>query len=110
MLTDSRRQTCESSRGSGTLGGRAVADGGDTRRVVGDAYGVCYSQTMIVWTSKPSGGWFSGLGLKTRVEVPRRNGVARGGITEVALRQSKSVQEAWPSDRQKSNWTIMPSG
>jgi hypothetical protein len=30
-------------RGSGTLGGRSVEDGGDTRRVAGDAYGVRYS-------------------------------------------------------------------
>ena len=50
---------------------------------------------------KTTGGRFLGLGLKTRAEVPRRNGAARGGITEVALRRSKSVQEAWPSDRQK---------
>ena len=51
---------------------------------------------------KTNGGRFLGLGLKTRAEVPRRNGVARGGITEVASRRSKSVQEAWPSDRQKT--------
>ena len=51
---------------------------------------------------KTTGGWFSGLGLKTRAEVPRRNGAARDGITEVASRQSKSVQQAWPSDRQKT--------
>jgi hypothetical protein len=31
-------------------------------------------------------GRFMGLGLKTRAEVPRRNGAARGGITEVASR------------------------
>ena len=51
---------------------------------------------------KTTGGRFSGLGLKTRTEVLRRNGVARGGITEVAPRRSKSVQEVWPSDRQKA--------
>ena len=51
---------------------------------------------------KPSGGRFPGLGLKTRAEVPRRNGVACGGITEVTSRRSKSVQEVWPSDRQKT--------
>ena len=45
---------------------------------------------------------FSGLGLKTKAEVLRSNGAARGGITEVASRRSKSVQEAWPSDRQKT--------
>jgi hypothetical protein len=36
-------------------------------------------------------GRFGGLGLKTRTEVPKRNVAARGGITEVASRQSKSV-------------------
>ena len=51
---------------------------------------------------KTIGGQFSGLGLKTRAEVPRRNGAARGGIKEVASRRSKSVQEAWLSDRQKT--------
>jgi hypothetical protein len=40
-------------RGSGGLGGRLVEDGGDTCRVAGDAYGVCY-----LWR-------FSDLGLKT---------------------------------------------
>ena len=43
---------------------------------------------------KTIGGQFSGLGLKTHVEVPRRNGAAHGGITEVASRRSKSVQES----------------
>jgi len=51
---------------------------------------------------KTTGGRFSGLGLKIRAEVPRRNGAACGGITEVAPRRSKSVQEVWPSDRQKA--------
>ena len=51
---------------------------------------------------KTTGGRFSGLGLKTWAEVPRRNGAAHGGITEVASRRIKSVQETWPSDRQKT--------
>ena len=53
---------------------------------------------------KTIGGRFTGLSLKTRVEVPRRNGAAHGGIIEVALRRIKSVQEVWPSDRQKTEW------
>ena len=57
---------------------------------------------------KTIGRLFTGLGLKTRAEVLRRNGAARGGITEVASRRSKSVQEAGSSDRQKKSWTIMP--
>jgi hypothetical protein len=52
---------------------------------------------LIVWASKPSGGRFPGLGLKTLVEVLRRNGAARGGIIEFTSRRSKSVQEVWMS-------------
>jgi hypothetical protein len=59
---------------------------------------------------KTTGGRFSGLGLKTRTEIPRRNGAAHGGITEVMSRRSKFVQEAWPSDQQKKSWTITLSG
>ena len=51
---------------------------------------------------KTTGGWFSGLGLKIQAKVPRRNRAAHGGITEVASRRSKSMQEAWPSDQQKT--------
>jgi hypothetical protein len=29
---------------------------------------------MVVWASKPLVAGFTGLGLKTRAEVPRRNG------------------------------------
>jgi hypothetical protein len=43
VLAESRRRTCKLSGVSRRLGGRAVKDGGDTRRVAGDAYGVCYS-------------------------------------------------------------------
>jgi hypothetical protein len=39
-------------------------------------------------------GQFMGLGLKTWAEIPRRNGVACGGITEVASGRSKSMKEA----------------
>ena len=59
---------------------------------------------------KTIGGRIASLGLKTRAEVPRRNGAARGGITEVASRRSKSLQEAGPSDRLENSWTIAPSG
>jgi hypothetical protein len=31
-------------------------------------------------------------------------------IEEVVSRRSKSIQEAWPSDGQKKNWTITVSG
>jgi hypothetical protein len=40
-------------RGSGRLGARAIEDGGDTRRVARDVYGLRYSQR------------FGGLSLKT---------------------------------------------
>jgi hypothetical protein len=61
VLTESRRRTCKSSGGSGRLGGRAVKDGGDTRRV---------TETRMECATR---GRFDGLGLKTRTEVPRRN-------------------------------------
>ena len=51
---------------------------------------------------KTTGGRFLGLGLKTQAEILRRNGAARGGITKVVSRRSKSMQEVWPSDRQKT--------
>ena len=37
---------------------------------------------------KTIGGGFTGLGLKTRAEVPRMERTARGGIREVASRRS----------------------
>jgi hypothetical protein len=40
---------------------------------------------------KTTGWWFRGFVLKTRAEVPRKNGTARVGNTEVASRRSKSV-------------------
>ena len=93
MLTESRRRTCKSSGGSGRLGALAVEDGGDMRRVTGDAYGVCYSWTVWWFGPQTIGRTVSGFGPKTLAEVPRRNGVARGGITEVTSRRSKSVQK-----------------
>jgi hypothetical protein len=38
-------------RGSGGLGERLIKDGGDTSRVAGNAYGICYSRT--VWWFEP---------------------------------------------------------
>jgi hypothetical protein len=32
--------------------------------------------------------------------------MALGGVINVASRRSKSMKEAWPSDRQKKSWTI----
>jgi hypothetical protein len=66
VLTESRRWTCTSSESSRRLGGRAIEDGGDTHRVMGDAYGIRYSQA--VWWVEPQ----NDLDLKTRAKVPRR--------------------------------------
>ena len=68
------------------------------------------TDVLVVWVSKPSGRRFSGLGLKTQVEVSRRNRAVRGGIIEVVSRQSKSMKEAWPFDRQRESWTRIPLG
>jgi hypothetical protein len=73
-------------RGSRRLSARAIEEGGDTRRVAGDVYGVHYS-----W-------WFGGLSLKTTGWTVSRFGpqnpsrgseeeqTACGGIEEFVLR------------------------
>jgi hypothetical protein len=62
VLTESRRWSSESSRGSGRLSGRLVKDDDDTRRVAGDVYGVRYSR------------WFGELSLKTTGRTVSRFG------------------------------------
>jgi hypothetical protein len=69
-------------RGSGGLGGRPVEDDGDTCRVVGDAYGVCYSRA--VW-------WFGPQNPGGGSEEER---TARGGIEEFASRRSYLMKGA----------------
>ena len=59
-----------------------VEDGGDTYRAAGNAYGVHYSGPKTIVAG------FAGLGLKTREEVPRRNG------TIVAASRSSCRSEA----------------
>ena len=64
----------------------------------GDAYAVRYSRAgLVVWASKPSVAGFAGLGLKTRAEVPMRDGrhVAASGSS----RRSEATGEKarWPS-------------
>jgi hypothetical protein len=49
----------------------------------GRVWSTLLADGLVVWASKPSGRRFSGLSLKTRAEVLRRNGAAHGGITEV---------------------------
>ena len=51
----------------------------------------------MVWVSKPSDGRFTGLGLKTRAEVPRRDGryVAASGSS----RRSEATGE-------KARWSL----
>ena len=61
------------------------------------------TRERVWWFGPQNHRWMVfGFGSQNRAEVPRRNGAAHGRITEVASRQSKSVQEAWPSDRQKT--------
>ena len=65
---------------------------------VGDAYVVRYSRSgLVVWALKPSAAGFVGLGLKTRAEVPMRDGrhVAASGSS----RRSEATGEKarWPS-------------
>jgi len=53
---------------------------------------------LVVWASKPSMAGFTGLGLKTRAEVPRRNG--RHVAASRSSRQGEATDEEvrWPSD------------
>ena len=73
-------------QGLGGLGGRPVEDALTRveRPGMRMEYTICGRFDGL--GLKTIGGWFTGLGLKTRPEVPRRNGAARGGITEVASR------------------------
>jgi hypothetical protein len=86
-------------RGSGGLGGWPVEDGSDTCQVAGDVYGVHYS--WVVWWFGPQNHqWpiFTSLGLKTRVEVLRRNG--RHVVASRSSRWGKAIpwRARWPSD------------
>ena len=75
MLTGSRRRTRESSEAQEDLAGRPVEDGGDTRRMAGNAYGVRYPWTVYGFGPQNPGGGSEGR-------------MARGGIGEFASRRS----------------------
>ena len=76
MLTGSRRRTRESSEAQEDLGGRPVEDGGDTRRMAGNAYGVRYPRTVYGFgPQNPGGGSEEGR-------------MARGGIREFVSKRS----------------------
>jgi hypothetical protein len=86
-------------RGSVGLSGRPVEDGGDTCRVAGDAYEVRYSRT--VWWFGPQNhqvDGFTGLSLKTRAEVPRRNGWHVAASRSLRRGEAISWSPRWPSD------------
>ena len=76
MLTGSRRRTRESSEAQEDLAGRPVEDGGDTRRMAGNAYGVRYPRTVYGFGPQNPGGG------------SEEERTARGGIEEFASRQS----------------------
>jgi hypothetical protein len=76
----------------------------------GDAYGVRYSKQFGGLGLKTIDGGFTGLGLKTRVEVLRRNErhMAASGSSH---RGEATGEEAWgPSDEDDTGWTITPLG
>ena len=74
MLTESRRRTCESS------GAQEDLVAGQSRTAVtrvewqGRVSSMLLMGGLVVWASKPSVASFTGLGLKTRAKVLRRNG------------------------------------
>ena len=110
MLTESRRRTCKSSEALKDLAPERSRTEVTRVELRGTRMEYATRGRFDGLGLKTIGGRFTGLDHKTRTEVPRRNGTARGGITEVALRQSKSVQKAWPSDQQKLGWIIIHSG
>ena len=76
MLTGSRRRTRESSEAQEDLAGRSVEDGGDMRRMAGNAYGVRYPRTVYEFGPQNPGGGFE------------EGRTARGVIEEFASRRS----------------------
>jgi hypothetical protein len=92
VLTELRRWTCTSSGSSRRLGGQAIEDGGDTHRVAGDAYGICYSRA--VWWVEPQ----NDLDLKTRAKVPRRNRRHVAASRSSRRGEAISWKTWWPSD------------
>ena len=75
MLTGSRRRTRESSEAQEDLAGRPVEDGGDTRRMAGNAYGVRYPRTVY------------GFGRQNLGGGSEEGWTAHGGIGEFASRR-----------------------
>ena len=77
---------------------------------------VSTSEGLVVSSSKPSegiggfvlktiGGGFTGLGLKTRAEVPMRNG--RHVVASGSSRRGEATGEKarWSSDEERKSWT-----
>ena len=61
------------------------------------------TRERVWWFGSQNHRWtVFGFGPQNLGGGSEEEGAACGGITEVASRQSRSMQEAWPSDRQKT--------
>jgi hypothetical protein len=73
VLTELRQRSSKSSGGFGRHGGGAIEDGGDVRRVAGDAYGVRYLRA-VWWVEAKNHRWtVFGFG-------PQNSGAVSAGI------------------------------
>ena len=81
-------------RGSGRLGARAVKDGGDTRRVARDAYGVRYSRRFGGLSLKTTGWTVSWVWHQNPGRGSEEERTARDGIEEFASRRSYLMKDA----------------
>ena len=99
VLTESRRRACASSEAQRTWRASRSRTAVTCIRWRGRIWSTLPADGLMVWVSKPSDGWFTGLGLKTRVEVPRRDG--RHMVASGSLHRGEAIDEKarWPSDQ-----------
>jgi hypothetical protein len=60
----------------------------------GRVWSTLLADGLVVWASKPSVADFTGLGLKTRTEVPRRNGRHVAALKEFVSRRNYPMKGA----------------
>jgi hypothetical protein len=94
VLTESRRRTCESSGAQEDL-----ADGRSKTAVTRvEWWGTCTEYAtrggLMVWASKPSGGWVYGFGPQNPGGGSEEERTTRGGIEEFVSRRSYLMKGA----------------
>jgi hypothetical protein len=81
-------------RGSRRLGARAIEDRGDTCRVTGDIYGVCYSQRFGGLSLKTIGWMVSRVWPQNPDKGSEEERTARGGIKKFVSGRSYLMKGA----------------